>query len=127
MITKVVPMRADGDCGIASLAMLLNMTYEDVYAAASQVDAKYRGKNGLTIKEVRAIADKLGVPLKYRRKFKLSEMDGIVGLERTDADEGHWATVKEGIVFETNGEVYSLEDYFTVNGNWKATCLLTED
>lgn len=127
MITKVVPMRADGDCGIASLAMLLNLSYEDVFVAAAAVDPKRRGRNGLTIKEVRAIAKKLGVKLAYKRKFKLSEQDGIVGLENTGDDEGHWATVKEGIVFETNGAVYSIEDYFLANPTWKATCLLTED
>ena len=42
---KVIPQRADADCGVACLAMLTGKQYEDVYVEVAKVD-KGRSRKG---------------------------------------------------------------------------------
>ena len=43
----VIRQRADGDCGIAALAMCAEIAYEDAYVAVVQIDPACRGSRSL--------------------------------------------------------------------------------
>src|SRR5215207_9407226 len=75
---KLVLQRANGDCGVAALATLIEQSYEDVYYAAACVDRKTRGKNGIALTVLVAIGKVLGVSLQVKRHFAVEEDDGLL-------------------------------------------------
>jgi hypothetical protein len=125
---RFVGQRAEGDCGVAALAMALRLPYEDVYTAAAAVEPRWRGRSGLHAKQVCATAQKLGSSFRPRRTWNHEKHDGVLGIVRIEAPRkaGHWVALIEGLVFDPNGEVASYHDYFQDSG-WKPTCLLTDD
>jgi ABC-type bacteriocin/lantibiotic exporter with double-glycine peptidase domain len=124
----MIRQRKDGDCGIASLAMLLEQSYEDVYVAAATVDKKHRGAKGTGIKELQAIAGKLGHTLRHRRRFNLDEDDGVLGVMwLPKLTKGHWVTLKRGLVFDPAMELPITATDWLLQNKAKATCLLTEE
>jgi hypothetical protein len=99
-----VRQRGDADCGVAALANLTGLAYEDVYVDAAKVDTKYRGKNGLYNYQVVKIAARLGVTLLTTRTYDLDEDAGILrvrwsGAKAVSSPGGHFCAVRDGIVF----------------------------
>lgn len=127
MITRFVPQRADGDCGVASLAMAMQLPYEDVFAAAGRVEPR-SGRSGLHGKQLLQVARVLKVTFRMRRKWNAEQHDGVLGIVKraTPRTTGHWVALLDGIIFDPNGEVAYYDDYFQRSPDWKPTCLLTD-
>jgi ABC-type bacteriocin/lantibiotic exporter with double-glycine peptidase domain len=97
-----VRQRADSDCGIASLATIAELPYEDVYIAVAQVDPHCRGKSGLHNRELIAAASKLGIRLKPTKRYDLDEDEGILrirwnGRKGKRNRGGHFIAIREGL------------------------------
>lgn len=99
----VIRQRSEGDCGVAALASLTGIPYEDVYVAAAKVDKRHRGKNGLWDYEVVAIARLLGVRLRPTTRFDLTTDAGVLrvfftGPRSQTCPGGHFVAVKNGLI-----------------------------
>ena len=98
-----VRQRADGDCGIAALAMIAEVEYEDAYVAVVAVDPKRRGKSGLHNHELARAAQRLGLTLTGTRRYDLDDDDGILrvrwnGPRGKRNPGGHFVAVREGLI-----------------------------
>jgi ABC-type bacteriocin/lantibiotic exporter with double-glycine peptidase domain len=114
MVT-IVRQRSDGDCGVAALAMLLSAThaYEDVYLAAAAVDRDRKGKDGLTQRELQAVARRLGLTVTPARRYDLGRDAGLLRVY-SDAHHafGHWVAVRYGLLWDpADGFATPWRDY----------------
>jgi len=126
--TRFVLQRADGDCGIAALAMALGLPYEDVYTAVVRVEPQRRGRAGLHACQIVATARKLNAAFRIRRKWSLDKHDGVLGIVKISEPRktGHWVALLDGLILDPNGDVATYDDYFQGSA-WKPTILLTDD
>jgi ABC-type bacteriocin/lantibiotic exporter with double-glycine peptidase domain len=97
----LVRQRGDHDCGVASLASLAEIAYEDAYVAVSRVDHKRRGKGGLHNHELLRAAKRLGLILKPTRTYDLDDDEGILRVRWNGAKGkanpgGHFIAVRDG-------------------------------
>jgi len=113
---KVTKQRHDWDCGIATLAMLLDKSYGDVALVVRDlVDPVKLRRRGTIIADMQLAAASFGVPLKlvWRKEGYLDGQTGILGMKGGEMDKaGHWVIVKEGkVIVDTDNEVWGLDDY----------------
>lgn len=99
---SIIPQRQRMDCGIAALAMLCGLPYEDVYVAACHVDKK-GARRGLNLKQLQAIAERCGFRLERRHKYDLDEDGGILHVARTDKWYGHYVVLFKGVLVDPDG------------------------
>ena len=114
---RVTKQRHDWDCGVASLAMLLDKPYGDVAAIVrDNIDAKKLRKRGMIVADMQLVAEHFGYYFEviWRKKGYLEARTGIIGLKGGKMDKaGHWAVLKEGavIVEPDDAKVYGVDDY----------------
>lgn len=98
----MVRQRADGDCGVAALAILAEVPYEDAYVAVARVDPEKRGKSGLFNRQVVAAARELGLTLSPTRAFDLDDDEGILRVRfekpKPGTEAGHYVAVKASLI-----------------------------
>jgi hypothetical protein len=115
---RVVAQRADGDCGLAALATLLGMAYEDVYVAARAIDPPSRCKRGMYLKDVQSVARRLGVGLRVKRRPDLEEDEGVLSVlwNAKRRFRGHYVVLWKGLVIDPAGpQVLPWEEWFGLN------------
>jgi hypothetical protein len=119
---KLVIQRAIGDCGIASLGTLLELSYEDVYIAAAQVDRNARGRNGIRLASLISIGKKLGVSFLQKRHHEDDDEGLLVVTWRAPHSQpfgSHLVALAHGVVADpADGIVLPVDDYLT---RYKAT------
>ncbi|TXH14487.1 MAG: hypothetical protein E6R03_09170 [Hyphomicrobiaceae bacterium] len=117
---RVVLQRHECDCAVAALAMYLSVRYEDVLLAFDKpvIDV------GAIVKDMVAVADRLKQPLRVRRKFDLESDSGILRVDLLNDTKAHVVVLHDGIVFNTDGAVWDVDDYLTAE-NAKPMQLLT--
>lgn len=116
---KLVLQRSAGDCGIASLATLIEQTYEDVYVATSKVDTKTRGRNGIHLGALCTVAKRLGVALRLKRKrvSNLEEDEGLLVVtwapgSRHTVGVSHLVALGHGVIVDpADGVVLPADEY----------------
>jgi hypothetical protein len=108
---RVCRQRHDGDCGVASLAMALNLSYEEVLVVASRIAPKVLVR-GLYSVEIQLIAEEFGRELEKSLKPDLDTDTGILVVQYKDKTE-HALFLTNGLVFEptSNEEVWDVEQY----------------
>lgn len=121
---KVVPQKQDMDCGVACLAMLLDLSYEDVYVEVAKVD-RWRSKRGLYITQIKKVASALGKELSYKRKYDLEDVVGILSVDFKDSS--HVVILYYGVIVETDGTVWLHDDYLLVNEAKPCSLLVLKD
>ena len=113
----LVSQRKPFDCGVAALAMLLHLAYEDAYALAIvRYGASVR--YGLTLKEMRCLARELGHDLRtvHFRKVDLDEDSGILGVNWTHTTGGHWVVLRKGTIIDpAKAQVWDADEYIRVH------------
>jgi ABC-type bacteriocin/lantibiotic exporter with double-glycine peptidase domain len=133
----IVRQRRRSDCGLAALANLLQVTYEDAYVEAVKVSAKGVRTNGLLMRELVEIAKRLGRqlrPLHFQRVRALlkdeEQWSGILGINWTAQHDGcakcdpigHWVTVHKGVVMDPDDNpprAYDPDEYIALHpGRW---------
>jgi hypothetical protein len=130
-VTRTVPamvrfVRQSGhhaDCGVATLAMLAGVLYEDALAATLCAQPSVL-QLGLTWSELRKAATALGVKTRLLRKYDLEEATGILNVVKAHDDE-HFVLVWEGRIVDGNGELWrDPADYLSHYG-YQPRALLT--
>lgn len=126
---RVVPQRRDWDCGVASLAMLLNKPYADVsMVAREQVPAEIRRKYGLHLHHIEAIASRFGAPLArvYRSNGYLLNAKGILGVKGGAMHwAGHWVVLQNNNIIDPDGaESWPVLDYLAAHDARPCTLLV---
>jgi len=126
---RVMKQRHSWDCGVASLAMLLDKPYGDVAALVKEnIDSKKLRKRGMIVADMQLIASFFGLEFEviWRKKDYLETRTGIIGLKGGKMDKaGHWAVLKEGKVIADpdDGKLYSVAEYLKI-GQCRTTLLL---
>jgi hypothetical protein len=115
----VVQSRTGDDCAIVALATYLGYTYEDVLAVAAVV-ALDPHRDGLYIPQIRKCASIMGTPLSRRRKWSYEADNGVLSLSGVHE---HVAVLYKGLVFDSNGDVWSPKPYLR-RYHYTAECLL---
>lgn len=129
---KVVAQKKDYDCGVAAMAMLLNVSYGDISAVCRSIYGSTKpNKRGLLLYHLEGIADSFGVPLirLYKSKNYMNGRTGILGLNGGNMDTaGHWVMLKDGITIidPDDGSVWNVDDYIIKNKCRPATLLVKE-
>lgn len=112
----------DGDCAIWALATFLSKPYEEIVAAAAQID-RAGGLNGLTEDDIIAVARMFGVTLERREEIDLDTDTGILGVQFPRYKYGHVAVLKRGQLIDCRGKGISIWDADV----WLATRRATTD
>jgi ABC-type bacteriocin/lantibiotic exporter with double-glycine peptidase domain len=113
-IIRVVLQRHPADCGVACLAMLCGVSYENALVAVAQ----YRPDvciTGLGLRDMRASALRLGYRLKVRQRYDIETDTGILNLSFKKQKLEHLVVLREGLVIETDGTLWDAELYLNQN------------
>lgn len=128
---RVVRQRKEWDCGVASLAMLIDKPYGDVAAALRSLfpegESKFR-KRGLILDEMVILASAFGCTLeiRWRSNTYLEGETGILTLKGEKfCTQGHYVVLKDGthLVDPDGADVWSLKDYLSRHSVRTATLL----
>lgn len=114
--------RAVGDCGLCSLATLLEQSYEDVYIAAASIDKKARAKSGICFPALIAIGKKLGVIFLLKRRHQ-DEDEGLLAVTWQKPHghpfDAHLVAFAYGVIADpADGVILPADEYLT---RYKAT------
>lgn len=94
------------DCGLAALAMALGVPYERVFQAAPLA-----AREGLTARQLQAVATKLGARLRSKRDVDLYADTGILGIEFSRGP-GHWCYLHAGTLVDPDDTtLWDVDDY----------------
>lgn len=105
------------DCGVACLATLLGLKYEDANDAFVEGTGKTASK-GYYQKDVIRAAAQAGVELTRVRqdKFDLSDTVGILGVGAT-SDWNHFVVLHNGSIYDAeDGQLYDVDEYMAIHG-----------
>ncbi len=125
--------RRDKDCGIAALASLLHLRYEDAYAAALIAEPRWRRNGGLSVRGIVETAAALGFRLGrvHHRRVDLETMRGALIVNWNDPKKmggyGHCVILDEGRILDPRDDpqgIYDADEYLTLN-NGRVGTLLT--
>jgi predicted double-glycine peptidase len=109
---RIVPQRSDWDCGVACLAMLLNIDYETALAQSGRTAQVERG---LWFSEMIAIAEAFDEELVIRRRgrYNIQTATGIVHVYHYTAKHStsHVVFLHRGLFYETDGLVWDAKTY----------------
>ncbi len=93
------------DCGIACLAMLLGLSYEDVLLAAP-----YQAMHcGMSTRQILLTAKRLGFQLRVVRTFDLEEDTGLLRVGKRKWKTDHLVMLKAGHVFDTDAVIWEVD------------------
>lgn len=125
-VVRVIEQRESSDCGVAVLAMLAGISYEDALRVACGVDEE-GASDGLFISQLIAAAADLEITLKRRRRFDITKDSGILYLvhKKNDFDR-HVVLLKRGIIIDTNTTVWFDPAKFLRFHKYNASLLLEE-
>ena len=112
---RLVLQRANGDCGVAALSTLLEMSYEDVYIAAAKVDKKTRGKSGICFPALIAVGKILGVSFLLKRRHQ-DEDTGLLAVTwqapHAHPFDAHLVALSYGVIADpADGVILPADEY----------------
>ena len=121
---RVIRQRKDWDCGVAALAMLLDIPYGDVaaYVREAFADDPCLRCRGLKTAQVQAVAKhfKLPLTLVHRRRRYLEGATGILGFIGGvfAKGSGHWVVLRGGttVIDPDDGDVCDLQSFIDATG-----------
>ncbi len=109
-IIRVVVQRHPADCGVATLAMLLGVSYEDALVALAAEEPAVLTR-GVFTKHLEAAAQKLGFRLRRRRRYSIDDDTGLLNLSSRKWRTDHVVVLREGLVIETDGTIWDAGEY----------------
>jgi hypothetical protein len=101
-ILRVVAQKYEGDCAVACLATLFELTYEDALVALSQEEPGVV-HGGVTERALRRAAKVCGRELKRQRRIDLEDSTGILWLESPHWPAAHVVVLWDGRIIDTDG------------------------
>lgn len=134
---KLVLQRGNADCGIAVLATYTEQSYEDVFVAAATVDAKARGRSGVSTDAFVAMAKKLGVSFrvtlaesKYRDIPLEGDETGILAVRwkkpHKHPTNWHFVIIHDGTIVDVADGAFRPFDEYLVRERARVRELLVE-
>jgi hypothetical protein len=100
-VLMLVRQRTEGDCGIATWAMLAYVSYEEVQAVAATIDRVQRGLCGMRVRDLRRVGESLGLELEWKRRYALDEDAGLLVVHGPHtAPDGHAVAVYGGLLYD---------------------------
>ena len=115
---RLVLQRGIGDCGLAALATLTEQSYEDVFIEAAKVDRKRRGKSGLFLTTLVAIAKRMGIVLvQTKPPASWDDTDGLLMVtwaegSRHEVGTAHLVALADGVVVDPfDGLIVPPDEY----------------
>lgn len=124
-IIKAIYQRYDADCGVACLAMVCGVTYENALVAVAQHNPDVC-MLGCWQEHLVAAAQILGFTLKPKRRFDLETDTGILNVTIPTMKSDHLVVLWEGRIIDTDAGLYMQDVYFSVNKS-KATTLFVAE
>ena len=130
---RFVKQKGHNDCGIASLAMLLDTSYQDVLHRYHDL-YEIRLVRGLSGVQVHALAQdltgwkwELRQPAN-RRHLKTCDNLGIDGpylllIQRTRGEFGHWVMCQSGVVYDP-AEHHGVSPKYALRANFRINLVL---
>lgn len=106
-VIRLVPMREDNDCVIATLATFLGASYEDTLRAAVLAVPNMR-KEGYSTAQIRKIAKNLGFTLRLNKsgaRWTLQDSVGILVFH------DHVAILWKGNIWDPSSSLWKAEHY----------------
>lgn len=123
-----VAQRYTADCGVAALACLLRIPYEDAEAAICAANHRARPIRYMRDAELQRAAHRLGYPMWRLTHFDPHQVEGIGYFRwaRPDRDRPnrHFAVVDHGRVHETDGRTYPIEEYLAAGADVRLYSIL---
>lgn len=115
------------DCGVATLATLCGLTYDEALVACSAVAPRVL-EQGMSWRELRLAARRVSVAVRVLRRgqYDPEEATGILNVFRRGED--HFAFLWAGRVADGNGELWlDVEDYVAHYGYRRGSLLVRAD
>lgn len=110
--------KAIADCTVACLKMITGLSYEQVVSAFPK-RAKVT-ENGVKDRQLVNAAKKLGFPLKWLPKADLSDVVGILDLEREDESDCHSVIIAKNTIYNpATGTWWTDIDAYFKTHKWK--------
>ena len=124
-ILRVVLQRHEMDCGVACLAMICGVSYENALVAVAQVVPNVCAV-GIWSTQMQVAAKHLGFTLKTRRRVDLEADTGILTLSSKKWPSDHVVVLREGLVIETDGTLWEPDVFIRHYGAKVGTLLEAE-
>lgn len=113
----IVPKRAGGDCAVASLAMILRRSYEEVLLAAAHVD-KHVLHNGLSSSAMVKVCRRFGLRARWHSVRDLDTDIGVLWVSYRDSTREHAMPLIEGWVYDVDHDpvpMWPHDDFMAAN------------
>ncbi|MEQ1575842.1 MAG: hypothetical protein ABMA15_15520 [Vicinamibacterales bacterium] len=121
-VIQMIPQRHTTDCSVATLAMLLGVSYE---VALLAIRLPRVLTHGVQLRIVRQAAKRLGHPLQLRRQIDAENDTGILGVVSQVWDFEHLVILKEGIIVDAQDtSIWDFDSYMAAH-QARAVSLLT--
>lgn len=124
-LLQLVAQRHPADCGVACLAMMLSVSYEDALLALGGEVPKVL-RRGVWFTELQRAAAKFGVKLKIKARWDAEDDEGIAQVRFRDGDH-HVVLLRHGLLFETDLSVWEPDDYWRAKKAEPGSLLVRED
>lgn len=111
-VMRIEARRQSDDCAAWALSTFLGVPYDKVWQTVVRLD-RSKGKNGLHVRTMMRIAEALGKPLLFKKKFDLHDSYGIIDVE--DKTKGHVAVLRNGLVFDTDSTNWEVDAWLKHN------------
>lgn len=111
-ILKIELQHTAMDCAIAVLAMLLGSAYVEVLMIAAHVAPKVL-TDGMSTREIRAIAKRMGFSAKRQRHIDLLNDTGALTVENDKWPADHLVVLREGLIVETDGTLWDTDMFMS--------------
>jgi len=124
-ILRVVAQRHTNDCGVACLAMLCGVSYENALVAVA-LDVPNVCWSGMWTKHFQTAAKRLGFSLTPRKRVDLETDTGILSISSPNWPHDHVVVLREGLLIETDGTLWEPDVFLRHYGAKVGTLLVAE-
>jgi hypothetical protein len=107
---KLVLQRGTADCGICALATFAELSYEDVYLHAAEIDKARRGKCGTTWQDVGKMAAALGFTPRLNADPSLEDDGGVLAIRWKRGSKHYQKPFREHLVALDYGVIADSAD-----------------
>jgi hypothetical protein len=123
-VVQMVEQRHDTDCGVAVLAMMLTVSYEEALMAIGPEKPTVLIK-GVWMPELTRAAQALGTTLRHRDSWDYANDDGIVRV--SNKTWAHVVLLRGGLFWNTDRTVWRPDDYLKAKRVKARSILVRED
>lgn len=123
-VIEPIIQKDEGDCAVASVAMLLNLSYREVSEAALKKFKSRPHTHGLSLRQIKSLMKHFGHDTKsiHPNDVEMNEETGIVSISKPE--NGHAAVIFNGIIIDPSDGLLYTPDAYLAYKKGKITRLL---